>query len=217
MDVGTIASWLWKLLPPAGVGGFMLRPRLQFSVNEDRCREEVSVDYPKGRYNQFSSTEITGKVITIPPTTFARKENSGLYIRAWVYNFGIYPATNCKVFLESVLFNGEVVESERSPLYWTDHKDRHEHSLSHGRRRGWYIDICASDEIDTRLRIISLKGLRGYHRFSGDGVYTMELSAESTWLTSPGFLRLKVRHDGRNWDKMEIISAEVGKKHFRWW
>jgi hypothetical protein len=173
-------------------GRYMLRPSLHMVYRGQRVLENVSVHYPNR---------------SVP----------GRYIRVWVYNFFGFPAYKCHVFVDKVLMNGKLLDSERSPLTWTDLDDYELPILRFGYRNGCYINICASDSIDSSLHVVSLKGTKGYQRFYEEGIYTIELSAEGINPCSFGRLSIDVEHDGKDWQNLKVVSVRKGKKWSRWW
>ena len=120
--------------------------------------------------------------------------------------------------MDRILHNGRVIEDERSPLHWADQDSGvYELALRRGDRNGKFVDVCASDEIDPRLQIISQKATKGYNRYSDPGSYEFEISAEAHAPCSNGKLLLHVCFDGKRSDSLEVIFSKSSRKYFRIW
>jgi hypothetical protein len=167
-----------------------LRPHLHLEYGGPRATETVNIRY------QVSQQIIFGQA---------------KYVRARVHNAWWFQAERCRVFVTSVSLNGVIVEAERSPLHWTDLDDdvfEYPYPMLRGRKNGAYVDICSTDTVDPRLKILSQKGIkRGYHRFDKAGTYTIELSAEALKPCAFGTLSLTMNYDGKNWKNLAIVSA----------
>lgn len=198
-------------------GRYMLRPTLFLEHRGSRAIETVAAFYPLGRYDPFESAGSTASVSYVGTPSERSRRGRSRYVRVRVRNLHGYPARQCQVFVERILLNGNVIESERSPLHWMDYEDLFEWRLMRwGKKHAWYVDVCAANEIEPCLQIISYKGLkRGYHRFDDPGVYTIELSAEALMPCSFGRMALSVRHDGKDWKNLRVVSAKEGRKWIR--
>lgn len=197
------------------IGAPFLRPTLQITYRGPRITEEVAVHYPARteQRNEFPGSSAITIVHSSPGATGRAK-----YVRAWVHNLFGFPARNCQVFVERISFNGNIVESERSPLHWTDLDETFELPLiRHGYRNGHYIDICATDSVDPRFQVISQKWFKGYHRYSQSGVYEIEMTAEASTPCSFGHLLMTVRHDAEDWKNLRIEAVRSGRGLLRRW
>lgn len=205
--VGVLERW----------GHYMLRPTLHLEHCGDRAVETVAVTYPLGYYDPFDSAGSTASGSFVGAPSQRNRRGHSRYIRVRVRNLHGYPARQCRVFVDRILLNGKIIERERSPLHWMDYGDVFEWPLMRwGSKDAWYVDLCAADEIDPHLQIISYKGLkRGYLRFRDSGIYTIELSAEALKPCSFGRMVLNVRHDGKDWRNLQVISAKEGRKWIR--
>jgi len=134
-----------------------------------------------------------------------------------VHNFGVLPPKECSVFVNRILWNGQVIESQRSPLNWTDKDVFTPQTIARGFSRGLYADVCAADQIIPALQVKSEKASKGYGLYGQGGIYKFEISAEGSGVTSNGFISLEVEHDGRQWDGLRTVSARPKGKWFRWW
>jgi hypothetical protein len=122
------------------------------------------------------------------------------------------------VFVDRISHNSKIVESERSPLHWTDVDDCYEWPfIRHGYANGRYIDICATDSIRRELQIISQKSKKGYHYFNKSGVYEIDMTVEALAPCSFGHFSLSVKYDAANWKNLQVVAARHGKKWSRWW
>jgi hypothetical protein len=194
------------LSPIEQMGKFVLRPHLQLSYTGPRKTETVSVQYATAQYHPISSPGSTATV-TLHGGGGAGQSR---YVRVWVHNSWGFPAHRVEVYVERISLDGQLVEPERSPLHWMDFKDTFEYPkpMPRGDRNGWYVDVCAADSVDPRLQILTMKGVvRGYHRFEKPGTYKIELSAEAAKPCKFDTMKLTVRHDGKHWDKLAIVSA----------
>ncbi len=182
------------VLPPAAAGAWMFRPRLQLTLRTPSHRQHVFKRY--------------GERIC-----------QAIYIRVWVYNFGLLGAKDCSVRVERVTFeSGEVVEAEPSPLQWKDKDGCYEPlPLHRGFGAGRYVDVCSTDEFVPHLQVMSLKASKGAEPFRRGGLYTLHISARASGLASAGTIRLQVRHHGGEWGKLEIVSAMERRKWLRFW
>ncbi len=177
--------------------------------------EEVAIHYTLDHYDPFEGMATTASATVLGPV---KRQGRAKYIRAWVHNLIGFPARHCRVFVDRILFEGKVIESERSPLHWTDIDGAYELPIIRtGYRNGCYIDICATDSVDERFQVISQKWTKGYHRFEKSGLYRMELTAESAKPCSFGRFNLTAKFDAANWKNLQVVSAEHGKKFLRWW
>ena len=180
-----------KLISWVNPLSIVLRPRLVLTSGKPRCREAVAALYD-------------------PPCP-------ALYLRVWVYNFGLSPALNCSVFVNRVLRDGQILDDERSPLNWTDIDTFQPQILPTREHRGRYADVCAASERMPSLQIKSQKGTRGYGIYTEAGVYSLEISAETpNRLTSIGRIRMDVNYEGR-WNGLSLIAVTALGKHRRWW
>lgn len=195
------------------IGASMFRPRLCITHRGERKVEQVAVQYPSGYYDPFHSTVSTA-TMNMHGETY--RVGRSKYIRAWVYNTFGFVARRCQVFVENIWLESRLIESERSPLHWTDLDDVYVFpAMHHGHKYGHYIDICSSDSIEPTLQIISQKAKKGYHRFRESGIYRIELSAEADRPCRAGHLMLTVSHDG-NWDNLHIVSTRESRPFLYW-
>ena len=187
----------------------MFRPTLCITHLGERKVEEVAVKYPAGHYDPFNSMVSTATV-----TMYGNRIGRSKYIRALVYNTSGFAARRCQVFVENIWLENRLIESERSPLHWTDIDAVYQFpAMYHGQKYGRYIDICASDSIEPTLQIISQKAIKGYHRFKEAGIYRIELTAEAERPCRIGHLMLTVNHSG-NWKDLHVVSARERASHF---
>lgn len=183
------------------LGRLVFRPRLRISHEGRRRIETVSISYAYSRSETAGSTAYNVSGVS---------QGRSRYVRAWVFNASGYSARHVEVFVNRISLNGEAIEGERDPLHWADYEDSFEYPkpMHRGYKNGWYVDVCASDSIDPRLQIISLRGIkRGYLKYSDPGTYKIELSAEADRPCSFACLDLIVSHDGKNWESLEVLSA----------
>jgi hypothetical protein len=176
------------------VGRIVLRPHVRLKHYGPRANETVSIIYT-GTSGALSATA----------------SGQSRYVRVWAYNSLGFPARRCQVFVDRILFAGESIELERSPLHWTDFGDdafEYPQIMRHGYKNGGYVDVCYVDSVFSTLQIQSLKGIkRGYHKFNKAGIYSIELSVEAAKPCSFGHLIMTVLYDGKDWRNLEIISA----------
>jgi hypothetical protein len=181
--------------PIEQLGRIVFRPCVRLKHGGLRATETVSIIY-SGTSGALNATA----------------SGQSRYVRVWVYNSFGFPAHRCQVFVDRILFAGEPIESERSPLHWTDFGDdtfEYPQVMRHGDKNGWYVDLCSADSVVPALQIQSLKGIkRGYHKFDKAGIYGIELSAEAAKPCSFGHLTVAVLYDGKDWQNLEIISAQ---------
>ena len=183
-----------KWVSPLSILPFILRPRLELTLERSRCREVVSMHLGGGGVCD------------------------ALYLRLWVDNFGFYsPAKGCLVFLNRILQNGNLLEGERSPLSWTDIDTFEAQEIQRGFKRGRYVDLCSTNQAYPHLCIHSQKGTKGYGLYRTSGTYTFEISAEATGLASSGFIQLQVEYNSAQWDALTVVYAEPNRKWFRCW
>jgi hypothetical protein len=169
-----------------------------------RAIEVVSVYYPEAQHEPFDRFASTAAWV-------GPEHGQSKYIRVWTYNSWGFPAHRVEVYVDRILHEGEVIEAERCPMHWADFKDAFEYpkAMRQGHANGWYVDICAADSIDPRLQFLSLKGIeRGYHKYSSDGIYTVELSAEASKPCSFDRLTLTIAYDEKDWTNLQVISAK---------
>jgi hypothetical protein len=175
------------------IGRIVFRPCVRLKYSGPRATEIVSVTYTGTR--GLSSAVVTGQ---------------SKYVRVWAYNSFGFPH-RCQVFVDRILFQGASIESERSPLHWTDFGDdafEYPQIMRHGYKNGGYVDVCSADSVFSTLQIQSLKGIkRGYHKFDKAGIYSIELSVEAAKPCSFAHLTLAVLCDGKDWRNLEVISA----------
>ena len=117
MDVATIlaylktpAVWLSRKVVNMAIG-----PRLRLEYNTvkwPRCREFVMAQSEPGA--SLWSPPATGALLT-PEST-----SNALYIRTHVTNYGHLPARECVIFVERIYREGQLIETEESPIIWTD-------------------------------------------------------------------------------------------------
>lgn len=189
----------------------MFRPILILSYERKRKNEEVAVEYPSNFSQVFESPG--SSAITVSNFTSARGGRAK-YIRAWVYNRFGFPARDCQVFVERILWNGRVVESERSPLHWTDEDVEFDRPTINWRsERGRYVDICATDSVDGKFQVISKMWTKGYHRYEKTGTYTLKLRADAMQPCLEGLLTITLDYDAENWRNLRVVSA-VSRKAF---
>jgi hypothetical protein len=197
--VGALERW----------GKPLLRPYLQLVHGGPRAIEVVAVRYEStAAYDAY----------TVTSSVLSKRESVGRskYVRLWVYNAFGFLARHCQVFLDRISLDGKVLDDERTPLHWTDVDVYEFPSLRRGYRNGHYIDVCAADSIDPQLQLLTQKGLKGYHRYPDDGVYTIELTAEADKPCSFGSFKFLIGHDGTDWQKLAVIAATPGPKWLRW-
>jgi hypothetical protein len=188
-------------------GRNFIRPHLRIEHGGDRAIEIVSVHYPIAQSQSFNFQNSTASFNVSGGTASGRSR----YIRVWVFNSWGFPAHRAEVYVDRISCDGKVLESERSPMHWSDFKEAFEYPkpMRSGHQNGWYVDICAADSIDPRLQFLSLKGVeRGYHKYSEEGIYTIELTAEASKPCKFDHLTLTVGHDGKNWEGLTVISAK---------
>jgi len=225
MDALTGLWLLVTLVPPAVVVRIMLRPRLSIAAKvgkgaEGEYRELVRVRYAQVR-TAFPSA--SSAFLIRPPTAapesgeIQAKECSGLYIRASVCNWGWVAARECRVFVKRILLDRKEIEHTPSQLAWKGRDTIGERFAPQTLMRSHkvFVDICAADEFVPQLQVKSLRATEGYAPYSDAGLYAFEISAESegSWLCSPAFLQLEIRHDGRKWDELEVVRA----RERPWW
>jgi hypothetical protein len=87
--------------------------------------------------------------------------------------------------------------------------------LRQGFRNGHYIDVCASDSLDSRLQLFTEKGKKGYHRFSEKGNYKIEIKAESSNACRVGRMLLIVGYDGE-WKNTHVITTRENRLFMPW-
>ena len=181
LDYGVIERW----------GRFLLKPMLHVTHRGPRKTETVAVRYSvDASSSTFDFAGSTASVTTTYKSEPSHRTGESRYIRVWVYNEIGFPARQCEVFVERIWLDERLIDDERSPLHWTDIDGAYDFPMiRRGYRNGHYIDVCASDSIDTRLQVISRKGLKGYHRFDKPGMYKFELSAEASTPCSFGRCR----------------------------
>jgi hypothetical protein len=193
----------------------LFRPTLQVTYEGPRIMEEVAIHYTLDRYDPFEGMATTASATVLGPV---KRHGRAKYIRAWVHNLFGFPARHCRVYVERIWHDERVIESERSPLHWTDIDGAYEFPIIRmGYRNGSYIDICSTDSVDKRLQVISQKWTKGYHRFEKTGIYRIEMTAEGLKPCSFGRFILTVKFDANNWKDLQVISAQHGKKFLRWW
>jgi hypothetical protein len=140
-----------------------------------------------------------------------------LYLRGWVYNFGVSEARDCSVFIKRVRFEGKILDDDRSPLAWTDIDTFDPQTIARGLDRGRYVDICASDQNHPVLQIKSQKATKGYGVYAKSGLYTLELTAEvPSRAGSFEDMEISLLFNGR-WDGIEAQSVKPRRKHLRIW
>jgi hypothetical protein len=197
------------------IGRFVIfRPLLRIEHEGERRVEDVAVRYPLGFYDAIDSPGST-----MPVTGGSRfGDGHSRYVRVWIYNALGFPAHRCRVFVERIWLDGKIIEEERSPLHWADRDGLYElpEEMPWKRANGAYVDVCASDSIDNKLRVISQKWIKGYHRFVESGRYKIELSAECARPCWRGHFALTVSYDARKWDALRVVSTKECKRFMGW-
>jgi len=198
----------------------MFRPRLMLEAKAGKpggfFREEVGLDIPAYILPQSQSSYLATPAPSTPAET---KGPRAVYLRALVYNSGwSFLARNCRVYVNRILFNGRDVGPARSQLKWKGGQKIDgpftARDIARGKGRGFYVDLCATDEVCAKFQVKSSLEADGYKPFSGDGLYTLELSAEgSSSLCGTAFLSVDVRFSAKDLEKFEIVAT----KRLPWW
>jgi len=177
--------------------------------------EEVNVHYPVRSDERHESP---GSSATTIISVSSERTGNAKYVRAWVHNVFGFPAHSCQVFVERILHDETVVESERSPLHWTDIDGAFEFPvIPRGYRSGHYVDICATDSVDKSFQVISQKWTKGYHRFRKSGKYRLEIKSEAMKPCFFGSLTITLDYDATDWKNLRVVSAKEGKRFCALW
>jgi hypothetical protein len=192
------------------VGRHLYKPILHLTHKGERRIETVRIKY---EHNQYKAIEGSPALAVAGQ---AHIFGNAKYIRAWVNNVRGFTAQNCQVFIERIWLGNRLLDDERTLLTWTDLPETYTlEEMRKGYRQGHYIDICASDSCDPRLKIISQRQLRGYHMYPDHGTYTLELCAEARKPCHSGRFMIKVKHTG-NPDGLHVVTTREGSDLFNW-
>lgn len=205
--------------PVLGVIAIMLRPQLMLEAKLGKSggffREEVGLDIPAYISPQGQRSYLATPA---PSTPLETNGPRAIYLRALLYNSGWFQAQKCRVYVNRILLNGRDTGRVRSKLKWKGGENNEgpftPHDVARGKRRGVYVDLCATDEVCAEFQVKDSLEAEGYKSFAGDGLYTLELSAEgSQSLCGMAFLSVDVRFRARDLEKFEIVAA----RRLPWW
>lgn len=117
-----------------------------------------------------------------------------IFVRAFVWNYGMSVAEDCTVSVDRVWKDGALAPDHRYlrfPLKWTMIDAGAERfaprKLLPGKANGYRVDVCKVDGVNPTLQILSeaSHAPSGRHRYADPGVYAIELVAQSSsfWAT----------------------------------
>jgi hypothetical protein len=130
--------------------------------------------------------------------------NNALYVRVHLSNSGPVPARECRIFVERIHYDGQLIEDEQSPVIWTDIDNFDARTIDAG--GGSYADVCSVYRSAGYLQVHSLKGRKGYGRLSKRGVYVFEISAKDLASENVDYARLEVTLGGDDWHDLGVLS-----------
>jgi len=202
IDIGALERW----------GSLLLRPTLHIIYAGPRITEEVAIWYEYQDSGGYFGTATTASFF-VP----SKRQGTARYIRAWVHNLFGFPAHRCQVFVDRIWHEGELIDSERSALHWTDKDNCFQLDfIRKGYANGHYVDICATDSVINQFYLVSEKSKKGYHYYKKSGNYKIDMTAEASKPCSFSRFSLTVDFDATNWKNLKVICADEGKKLFRW-
>ena len=159
------------------------------STSAPRCKENVAVFYNIGGVSHGNAL-------------------NGTWLRLHFSNVGLMKATGCLAYFTRITRNGVVLDTDSSPLEWTDEEGEQLFGpkvLVWGDLGRKYVNLCGCDEFNRSLHLASRKARKGYHSFAESGLYTFDITISVDQITRSKKVRINVLYDADRWGDIQFI------------